>query len=177
MDFFARFLLLVSLCPLLLFAADTKPGADALNRWAGGKWVGDGHSVDSDYSKAGKVSGVSNCAWSPDHIFVICDQDVTSEDGPTRFLSIYAFDPKTSQFHFYGLSPSGDKPRTGDVEVTRNGEYWVYLSSTEIKGKTVQFRTTNVFHGTDHVEWWSEFSADGGKTWTKTGEGKEVRGQ
>jgi len=39
----------------------------------------------------------------------------------------------------------------------------------------VQFRTTNQFHGNDKVEWWSEFSTDDGKTWTKTGEGTETR--
>ena len=44
-----------------------------------------------------------------------------------------------------------------------------------IKGKGVQFRTTNQFHCNDQAEWWSEFSADDGKTWTKAGERIETR--
>lgn len=76
MTFLAQLLLLLSFGSFALFAADAKPGADVLNRWVGGRWVGDGHLLDSDYSKAGKATGVSTCAWSPDRIFVVCDQDV-----------------------------------------------------------------------------------------------------
>ena len=79
----------------LLTASDTtKPTADVLGRWVGGKWVGEGKLVDSDYSKAMAVSGVTNCAWSPDHVFVVCDQNNTMDGKATRDLSVYAFDPE-----------------------------------------------------------------------------------
>jgi hypothetical protein len=174
MTFLVRLFLLIG-CSVALSAAQATPGADVLNRWAGGKWVGEGKTVDSDYSKAGKANGVSTCAWSPDHVYVVCDQNIEADDGPLLLLSIYAFDPKTSKYHFYGMDRSGEQPRSGDLEISRNGDYWVYPGSAEIQGKTVQFRTTNEFHGKDAVEWRSEFSTDGGKTWTKTGEGKETR--
>jgi hypothetical protein len=68
-----------------------------------------------------------------------------------------------------------EKPRNTALDITDNSERWVYSSTNEIKGKPVQFRTVNQFHGDDEVDWRSEFSTDGGKTWTKTGEGKETR--
>ena len=160
---------------LPVLADDTKPTADVLNRWVGGKWVGDARFFDTDYSKAGTGGGVSTCVWSPDHIFVVCDQDVKDNGTALRFLSIYAFDPKTSTYHFYGLSPEGDQPRTGDVSISTDGAHWEYLTKTTIKEKPVWFRTVNQFLGNDKVEWWSEYSTDQGQHWTKTGEGSEKR--
>jgi len=167
--------LLVIVCCLPMSAADSSLNADILNRWVGGKWVGDGQFVDSAYSKANKSSATSTCAWSPDHIFVICDQDINFGGMPLRDLSIYTFAPKTGKFYFYGVSLGQEMPRHTGLDITDNGGRWVYSSTDDIKGKSVQFRTTNQFHGNDTVEWWSEYSSDGGKTWTKTGSGKEVR--
>jgi len=152
-----------------------KSGADVIGRWVGGKWVGDAHSVDTEYSKAGSGGGVSTCAWSPDHIFVVCDQDVEDNGKKMRFLSVYAFDPENSSYHFYGMSPEGGRPRAGDVAVTENGAHWEYLTKTTIKDKPVWFRTVNQFKSNDLVDWWSEYSTDEGKSWTKTGGGSEKR--
>ena len=171
----ALLLLLLSLLSAQLFAADAKPGADVLNRWVGGQWASSGQFVDSDYSKANSATATTKCVWSPNHIFVICDQDINFGGTPMHDLSIYTFDPKTSRYYFYGLSLGNEKPRSTSLDVSENGERWTYSSTADIKGKSVQFRTTNQFHGGDHVDWWSEYSTDGGKTWTKTGEGKESR--
>lgn len=174
MRLFARWLLVIA-SAAALSAADPTPGADVLNRWVGGKWVGSGQFVESDFSKANKTSAVTTCAWSPDHIFVICDQDINFGGTPMRHLSIYAFAPQTNKFHFYAVSLGQEEPRNGDLDISDNGDRWVYSSTNDIKGKSVQFRTVDQFHSKDAVEWRSEFSADGGKTWTKTGEGKETR--
>lgn len=169
-------ILLTAGCAVLP-AADTKPGGDVLGRWVGGKWVGSGEFVNSEYSKASKVGGVTKCDWSPDHVFVVCDQDVNFGGTPMRDLSIYAVDPKTGHFFYYSVTPQGEKPGSGTVEISSDGERWVYPGSYEKNGATIQFRTVNQFHGKDQVEWWSESSADGGKTWTRTGSGKETRGK
>jgi hypothetical protein len=160
---------------LSLWSADSAAGADALNRWVGGKWVGSGQFVDTAYSKANTASATTKCAWSPDHVFVICDQDIVFGGQPMRDLSIYTFSPKTSKYYFYGISLGEEKARTTALDITDNGNRWVYSSTDEIKGKPVQFRTTNQFHGNDMVEWWTEFSSDDGRNWTKTGSGKEAR--
>ena len=172
MKLFAGYLMLVGFS-LSLSAAD--PSSDALNRWVGGKWVSSGTFVASTYSQASKATAVTTCAWSPDHIFVVCDQDINFGGTPMRDLSIYAFASKTNKFYFYGVSLGQEKPRSTSLGISDNGNRWVYSSTDDIKGKSVEFRTVNQFHGKDTVEWRSEFSTDGGKTWTKTGEGKETR--
>ena len=158
-----------------LFAANSSPGADALGRWVGGTWTGDGKLVDSDYSKASTVGGVTKCSWSPDHIFVVCDQANTMNGEGRRDLSIYAFDPDKSAYHMFGMSPSGERPRVTDLSITPDQNRWEYLGKAEIGGKSVQFRTVNVFRDADHVDWWSEYSTDGGARWVRMGEGKESR--
>jgi hypothetical protein len=174
MRFLAQLLFVIA-SSAVLFAADAGPGADVLDRWVGGKWVGSGQFVDSDFSKANKSSATTTCVWSPDHIFVVCDQDINFGGTPMRDLSIYAFASKTNKFYFYGVSLGQEKPRSTSLGISDNGNRWVYSSTDDIKGKSVEFRTVNQFHGKDTVEWRSEFSTDGGKTWTKTGEGKETR--
>jgi hypothetical protein len=171
-------LLRIALISLLLsglaFAGPQTP-EEPLGRWVGGKWVGDGKMLDTDFSKAMPVSGVNNCAWSPDHVFVVCDQDISMNGKPDRALSIYAFDPEKKAYHMYGMSPAGERPRLTDLTISPDGNRWEYLGKAEISGKTVQFRTVNVFHDPDHVEWWSEYSNDGGTHWVKMGDGKESR--
>lgn len=166
-------LLIITGLSISLRAAD--PSSDALNRWVGGKWVSGGTFVASAYSQASKATAVTKCMWSPDHIFVVCDQDIVFAGTPMRNLSVYTFAPKTAKFYFYGISLGEEKPHTTTLDIASNGERWVYSSSDEIKGTQVQFRTINQFRGNDAVDWWTEFSTDGGKNWTKTGEGKETR--
>lgn len=163
------------LCPLLSAARPAKPTVDVLARWVGGKWVGEGKLLDSQYSKAMAVAGISNCAWSPDHIFVVCDQDNTIDGKPSRDLSVYAFDPEKSSYQMFGMSPGDKHPRTTELTISPDHERWEYLGKAEISGKQVEFRTVNVFRDNDHVDWWSEYSSDGGAHWAKMGEGKESR--
>lgn len=165
---------ILTLC-LPLLAADPKPTADVLGRWVGGTWPLEGKMLDTDFSKAITVTGVSNCAWSPDHIFVVCDQNVVADGKPSRDLSVYAFNPENGSYHFFGLSPEGDRPRTGEVTISPDGARWEYLSKVDIKGKSTQFRTINVFRDADHIDWWSEYSTDDGAHWIKMGGGNEAR--
>lgn len=168
-------LAMVLVVSLSAWAANASSGADVLNRWVGGKWVGSGQFVDSAYSKANTATATTKCSWSPDHVFVVCDQDIVFGGQPMRELSLYNFVPKSGKYFFYGISVGEEKARNTALEITDDGQRWVYLNTAEIQGKPVQFRTTNQFHGNDNVEWWSEFSTDSGKTWTKTGNGKESR--
>lgn len=163
------------LCSLLPAADAAKPSADVLGRWVGGKWTGDGKLVDSDYSKAMAVGGVTNCDWSPDHIFVVCDQNNTINGKAARDLSIYSFDAEKGTYQMFGMSPGSARPRMTELTISPDHNRWEYLGKTDISGKQVEFRTVNVFHDNDHVDWWSEYSSDDGAHWVKMGEGKETR--
>lgn len=168
-------LLVVLLTSLYMVAADSGPNASTLDRWVGGKWTADGQFVDTDNSKAMKVRAVNTCVWSPDHVFVICDQAVTANDKPSRQLSIYGYDPDSGKFHFFGMSPSEDTARSPALTITEGGNRWEYSSSDTVKGKLVKFRTVNIFRDADHVDWWTDYSSDDGAHWTKMGGGTEVR--
>ena len=87
----------------------------------------------SDFSKANKASSVTKCEWSPDHIFVICDQDVVFGGTPMRELSIYSFAPKAGKYYFYGVSLGEEKPRNTALDISEE-EIVVCTSSNEIKG-------------------------------------------
>lgn len=163
------------LCGFLSAADTSKASADVLGRWVGGKWTGDGKMVDSDYSKAMAVGGVTNCAWSPDHIFVICDQNTTVGGKASRDLSVYAFDLEKGTYQMFGMSPGDKHPRTTELTISPDHSRWGYLGKAEISGKQVQFRTVNIFRDNDHVDWWSEYSTDDGAHWIRMGEGKESR--
>ena len=128
-----RKFLLFLLLPISAFAAD-KPSAEILNRWVGGQWPLTGEILDSPFGKAAKITGVSRCAWSPDHIFVICDQELHVGEKSERELSIYAFDDKTGKFHFYSLTPASDHASNGSLEISDDGMRWIYsgtIKSTE----------------------------------------------
>ena len=163
------------LCPLAAAADAAKPTGDALSRWVGGKWIGDGKMFDSDYSKAMTVLGVTNCGWSPDHIFVICDQNNTIDGKTRRDLSVYAFDPEKGTYQLFGMSPGEKQTRMTELTISQDHNRWEYLGKSDLSGKEVEFRTVNVFRDNDHVDWWSEHSTDGGTHWVKMGEGKESR--
>jgi hypothetical protein len=173
---FSKLILTVCLLSCVALATETpKPTADVLGRWVGGKWVGEGKLVDSDYSKAMAVGGVTNCAWSPDHIFVVCDQNNTIDGKATRDLSVYSFDPEKTAYQMFGITLGGGKPRVTELTISTDHNRWEYLSNVEISGTAVQFRTVNVFRDNDHVDWWSEYSNDKGVHWVRMGEGKESR--
>ena len=169
---------LIAIATLLLASvasAAEQPGSEALGRWVGGKWPLEGKMLDTDYSNAATVTGVSTCGWSPDHIFMVCDQSLLVNGKPDRELSVYVFDAESGKFHFYGLSPQGGRPHATEIDISPDGTHWVYHNTSEIKGKTVQFRTTNEFRSPDHIDWWSEYSTDEGQHWTKMGGGSETR--
>ena len=159
----------------LLAGAAAKAGNEALERWVGGTWPLEGKMLDTDYSTATTVTGVSKCGWSPDHVFMLCDQSLVVNGKPDRDLSAYVFDAESGKFHFYGLSPKGEKARTSDLDISADGKHWEYHNTSEIKGKKVQFRTINEFRNADHIDWWSEYSTDEGQHWTKMGGGSEMR--
>ena len=128
---------ILMLCTYLPLWAVDKANADVLDHWVGGTWPLEGKMLDTEFSKALTVTGVSNCGWSPDHVFMICDQSLLEDGKPSRELSVYGFDPDKGMFHFYGLSPEGGRPHSSEVVISADGNDWEYQNKAEIKGKMV----------------------------------------
>ena len=120
---------------LSLWAADSAAGADVLNRWVGGKWVGSGQFVDSAYSQANNATLRPNARGRPTTSSSSAIRTSFLAASPCANLSIYTFAPKTGKYYFYGISLGEEKARNTALEITDNGERWVYSSTNEIKGK------------------------------------------
>ena len=168
------FAILILCCSLTLVAAD-KPTADVLGRWVGGEWPLEGKMLDTEFSHAATLTGMSRCAWSPDHVFVVCDEIVFADGKPERNLGVYSFDAQNASYHYLEVTPEGKRPQFSDLIISPDGSRWEYRGSGEVKGKKVLFRTINEHRDPDHIDWWSEYSTDDGAHWIRTGVGSEKR--
>ena len=99
---------------------------------------------DSAYSKAGPNSAQTNCNWSPNHGFLVCDQIVHLPDGATQNdLSIYTYNETDHSYAFYGLFQNNSRVRT--PKLTIEDKRWSYSGEFEDNGKKIRFRTINDF--------------------------------
>ncbi len=144
---------------------------DELNRFAG-SWQSQGTFVDSPYQKAGAATATTTCAWSIDRNFMICQQSVTMAGSPDSDLGIYSYDPVGNVYHFYNVHAS----RTTSSTILIDGNTITYpFSFTDKDGKSVTIRTLNVWQSADAYTWRTEYSTDGGTTWTLMASGKSQR--
>ena len=138
-----------------------------------GMWEGKGTSKDSAYSKAGPNSAQTNCNWSPNHGFLVCDQIVHLPDGVTQNdLSIYTYNETDHSYAFYGLSKNNSRVRT--PKLTIEEKRWTYSGEFEDHGKKIRFRTINDFTSPTTVTYRAEYSEDG-THWTLMSEGTNTR--
>ena len=150
---------------LLPLRASAAP-LDELNRFVG-TWQSQGTFVDSPYQKAGSATATTTCAWSSDHVFLICQQSVVMEGKADSDLGIYTYDATQNTYRFYSL-------RTGQVTasaITIDGNTVTYPISFNDKGKAVTIRTLNIFDSPTLYHWRTEYSADGGTSWTPMASG------
>jgi|HubBroStandDraft_4_1064222.scaffolds.fasta_scaffold00011_56 hypothetical protein len=151
-------------------AAVSAAPIDELNRFAG-TWQSYGTFVDSPYQKAGAATATTTCAWSIDHAFMICQQSVIMNGTPDSDLGIYTFDPVANVYRFYNVHSS----RTTSSTILVDGKTITYPFSFTDNGKSVVIRTLNVWQNPDAYTWRTEYSIDGGTTWSLMGSGKSER--
>jgi hypothetical protein len=60
----------VAFCAVAAVPANAA-GVDELGRYLG-TWTSPGTLYDTPYSKAGTATATTTCAWSQDHVFMIC---------------------------------------------------------------------------------------------------------
>jgi hypothetical protein len=72
---------------------------DQLDRFAG-TWQTQGTFLATPYSKAATASGTTTCAWSNDHLFMICQQTVTLGETLDHDVTIYSYDETAKAYHF-----------------------------------------------------------------------------
>ena len=142
---------------------------DARQLYAG-NWKGTGTFYATPYSKAGPSSDTTTCRFEAGDAYLVCSQTSDSPYGPGVQLSVYT--RSGDRYVFERIERDGT-PHTGDVTV--DGTTWTYPFSFKNKdGVLVLMRTVNDFSQPRTNRWRSEFSTDGGKTWTRTAEGVET---
>jgi Protein of unknown function (DUF1579) len=124
-----------------------------------GKWKSEATFTGSD----NKVTSALECRWSPQGVYLVCEQVVKMAGGDHRQLTVYSYNAKDGNYSFATISDPGAKPASGTVQI--NGYVWVYSSSFEANGKTTQMRTTNEFTTPSTETFKTESSDDGGATW------------
>ena len=158
------------LCALLVPVAALAAGRNELDRFVG-TWDAPGSFVTTPYSKAGHADAVNSCAWSTDHIFVICQQSISIDGALQHAISIYTFDDAAMTYHFYNLRPDG----ASSTKISVAGNTIIYSDSFTDKGQTVTIRTLNVWETPDRYRWRTEYSLDGGTTWRLMASGLSQR--
>jgi hypothetical protein len=134
-----------------------------------GQWESAGKMVDTAYSHANQITATTNCNWSANGRFLICDQiNRDAKNNVHNQLTIYAH-KKEGDYTYTSFQDAGERPFTGMLKI--EGNTWTYTGGEfEDKGKKIKFRTINVFTSSNTDTFRVEYSEDGG-SWKTTGEG------
>jgi hypothetical protein len=129
-----------------------------------GKW-----ETEGAFASGQKTSTSLECRWSPQGVYLVCDQLVRMA-GEHRQFTVYSYDSKTSNYSYTTLADPGAKPSSGGITI--KGNLWTYESSFEANGKTTMIRTTNEFVDDKTEVFKVASSDDGGAHWKIALEGK-----
>ncbi|MBV9233203.1 MAG: hypothetical protein JO030_04110 [Candidatus Eremiobacteraeota bacterium] len=162
------FVAVLFLCALP--AAAGAGGLDELNRFAG-TWDAPGTLLTTPYSTAGRADAVNICGWSTDHVFMICQQRISTGGKLSHVVSIYTYDETTNQYHFFNVHRNGAASTT----ITVGADTITYTDTFTDNGKNVTIRTLNVWENRDRYRWRTEYSTDGGATWSLMASGISQR--
>jgi hypothetical protein len=143
---------------------------DQLDRFAG-TWQTQGTFLDTPYSKAGSASGLARCAWSSDRLFMICQQTVTLNGKTDHDVTIYAYDDAAQQYTFHNVHAANATTAT----ITIDGDTVTYPFSYKDGDTTVSIRTLNIWKNPYAYAWRTEYSTDGGTTWTPMASGTSTK--
>ncbi len=101
--------------------------------------------------------------------YFACQQTVNGQAGA---LIIFIPAATAGQYYTQNVRLEGFASGRGNLEIA--GDRWTYLSTRDESGKTVYYRTLNVFTGKNRIHFENAESNDG-KNWKVTGSGDEVR--
>ncbi len=121
--------------------------------------------------KVGGVSARTNCAWSPYHGGVLCEQHLSTPKGASTALDLFTADSSSGRYTLYVLQRAGDAMTS--VPFVIDGSRWTY-GGTSASGDGHFYRTVNDFSSGNSYTWRQESSTDG-KTWSAGVGGRNVR--
>jgi hypothetical protein len=157
------------LAGLAISVAQTTDAAKPLAVFVG-HWEGGGKFYTTPMSAEGSITSKTDCAWSTQGHYLICEQAITDSKGTHQQLTVYTASDDGSDFTYYTITGS-DTPFTGKVKI--DGNTWTYDNKFEQDGKKTEVRTVNTFSG-DEEKFKTEFSVEDGP-WTTMLEGSSHR--
>lgn len=143
-----------------LSVAAQKPADDPVKKLGAflGKW-----QTEGTFSNGGKVHSELECRWSPQHEYLICEQQVTMGAAVNRQLTVYSYSPGKAEYGYASFQGEEPVPSVGVIQI--NGNQWLYSSSVENNGKKTLVRTINEFTDPKTEVFKVMLSDDGGVTW------------
>jgi hypothetical protein len=101
--------------------------------------------------------------------YFVCEQTANGTPGA---LLIFIPAGKPGKYYTQNVRPEGRASGRGDLEIA--GDRWIYSSTWDAGGKTIYYRTTNVFSGKNRIHFEQAESTDN-KEWVVKATGDEVR--
>ena len=162
-------ILLMSLCAAPAFADTPATGIDRLAAILPGTWKTTGETLDTAYTKAGKVDYVAlrDC-WREAAEF----KCVFIVNRKLQLLSIYSWDAVNGVYHENQVTVQGPSPV---YNIMVKDGVWTYTQELEDKdGKVHHYRKIRDYSHPGSVGFTGEYSDDG-KTWVTFEKGTETK--
>jgi hypothetical protein len=102
--------------------------------------------------------------------YFACQQIINGQEGA---LVVFIPAAMAGRYYTQNIRVDGFASGRGDLEIA-GGDHWTYTSTRDDSGRTIYYRTTNVFSGKNRIHFESAESNDG-KNWKVTVSGDEVR--
>ena len=150
--------------------ATTPPEVQRLAYYLGA-WKGEGETKGGPFGPAGKLSSAITCDWFAGGFHLVCRGEERGPTGKRTFLNILAYDEKAKAYTEYGISSLGESEYSTGGSIVGNKRTFVKDLDSDVKGKLIKLRYTEVQVSPTIYTYQAEASKDGGP-WTVIAEGK-----
>jgi len=137
-----------------------------------GTWRGEGVTKGGPFGPAGKLSSTTSCEWFAGGFQLVCRGEETGPTGKRTFLDILAYDEKAKAYTEYGISSLGESEYSTGGSIIGNKRTFVW--SSDMGGKPIKLRYTEVQESPAFYTYQAEASVDGGP-WAVIAEGKVTK--
>ena len=153
-------------------AQQPKPGPEVQRlAYYLGIWRGGGETKGGPFGPAGKLSSTMTCDWFAGGFHLVCRGEERGPTGKRTFLNILAYDDKAKAYTEYGISSLGESEYSTGGSIVGNKRTFVKDLDSDVKGKPIKLRYTEVQVSPTFYTYQAEASKDGGP-WTVIAEGK-----
>lgn len=159
-----RLILLLTIAAIGVGAAHAADSTFASLRLYEGKW----QLTRANQPPGAKPEQIVNQCASLGKYFA-CEQTIDAQHGN---LIVFVATDKPGHFYTQNITPEGRATGRADLEIS--GDKWTYSSTWDQGGKTIFYRTTNIFTGKNKIHFEQAESSDGTE-YKVTGSGDEVK--